>query len=223
MYRALKSVNEKKEVFERYISEKREQTEKEKLEKYEQDKTLLRKLFSLNPEINSSVKSSKILSLVESHPEFENTNPENRRKIIDEYIEEMRQMEKDKARELRKEQLVKFKELLKSLNEKITPASTWKEAQAIFLPIIKEVDILKDIDMMDALIWFEDYVSTLDSSIRQDRQNRIWAMRRKERKVREQFTELLVELKNAKTLHINSKWKDLFPIFKNDERYLFLN
>ena len=219
MYRALKSVNERKEVFDRYISEKKEQTEKEKSEKYEHDKILLRKLFSLDSQFTSNTKYSKILSIVESHPEFENTKPENRRNIFDEFIQEMRQTEKDKARELRKEQLIKFKDLLKRLDEKITPASTWKEAQAVFLPIIKEDETLKEIDMMDALIWFEDHISTLDSSIRQDVQNRIWALRRTERKAREKFTELLVELKNAKTLHINSKWKDLFPIFKDDERY----
>ena len=258
MYKALKTVTERRDAFDRYMREKKQEMEKNRSDKYDQDRKVLRKLFvSHAKEITGSTKFASAMKVLaaaatsssandidmedeeavvepttdnSAMSNFEKTTPATRRKIFEEYIDELRQKEKESARELRKVQLVKFKDLLKTLGAKsedeskgaadtiISPSTTWKEAQALFLPIISQDENLKDMDMMDALIWFDDYVSTLDSSIRQERQARIRAIRRKERKDRELFVELLSELREAKALHINSKWKDVYLVFKDDER-----
>lgn len=73
---------------------------------------------------------------------------------------------------------------------------------------------------MDMLTSFEDYVMTLDSQFKNSRNQELKAAKRMERVHREEFIQLLNELKASNILHINSKWKEIFPHIKHDPRYL---
>lgn len=159
-----------------------------------------------------------MVALLANHPEYDDTFPENRKKIFKAYIEELRVAEKERARELRKSQLSKLKLLLATLD--IQPSTTWKETQALYASAFEKDDDLKLMDGVDVLICFEDFIMTLDSQKRQERGVTARAARRTERKHRDAFIALLHELRKSGTVHIKCKWKDVYPGFKTDERYL---
>ena len=102
----------------------------------------------------------------------------------------------------------------------MTPSVTWREANEIFREKFDEDEELKTMDPMDVLICFEDYIMTLDSQHRQARNADRKSMFRKERHYREDFHQLLLSLQDSGTLHMKSKWKEIFPLIKGDQRYL---
>jgi pre-mRNA-processing factor 40 len=114
--------------------------------------------------------------------------------------------------------LTKFKALLANLN--LTPSCTLKEANEIFREKFDQDLELKQMDPMDVLICFEDYIMTLDSQYRQSRNADRKAIFRKERHCRENFYKLLVDLQDSGNLHMKSKWKEIYPLVRDDKRYL---
>ena len=112
-----------------------------------------------------------------------------------------------------------MKLLLKSLP--LTHLSTWKETLDMIksYPTYQDDEYLQAMDPLDMLTCFEDHIMKLDSEIRQNRSTRIRALRRKERQNRDEFQALLLEMKNERSIHAKSKWKDLYPLIKYDPRF----
>ncbi|KAJ3300642.1 PRP40 pre-mRNA processing factor 40 [Kappamyces sp. JEL0829] len=216
MYRALKSVNERKETFQSYVNERAAKDKEIKEQKYNSDLLLLHRLFK-GVNVTGSTTYKDMLLLLESHPEFDESDEENRKKIFEAYVEELRTKEKEEERERRKQQLAHFRKLLDSFG--LTPGSTWRETHSLLEEHFEGPE-LKGMDRMDAIVAFEDYIATMDSSLRQARSAKFRAMKRQERKDREGFCELLRELKSSGVLHMLCKWKDIYPSIKDDPRYL---
>jgi FF domain len=74
-------------------------------------------------------------------------------------------------------------------------------------------------DPLDILIAFEDHVLALDSQFRQAMNSKKRTAHRHERHIRDGFRSLLKEYKDAGVIGFKSKWKDLYPMIKGDERY----
>lgn len=72
---------------------------------------------------------------------------------------------------------------------------------------------------MDTLVWYDDFISTKISTIIQNKRSKERALFRKDRYAREAFVALLKEKKRSGELNINTKWKELYPLLKNDERF----
>ncbi|KAI8902071.1 hypothetical protein BC833DRAFT_574955 [Globomyces pollinis-pini] len=217
MYTALKSVNERKAVFEEYCKNLAAEEAEKKQKKLEEDEKILRKLFANHHEINSSTRYDTAVTIFQRNDEFLSTDHENRKSIFLKYTEELRTSEKEKARDSRRANLDKFKALLAQLP--ITATTTWKDCQKLYAPAFEKDSQLAQMDPMDCIISFEDHVMLLDSQFRQQRNAKLRVIRREERRQREGFRELLKELKSTSTLHIDSKWKELFPIIKDDSRF----
>jgi pre-mRNA-processing factor 40 len=67
---------------------------------------------------------------------------------------------------------------------------------------------------------YDDYMRQLEQENEEETRRYRIEHARKARKAREGFKALLSELEAKGELKRNSKWKELFPKFKNDERYL---
>ncbi|KAJ3262296.1 PRP40 pre-mRNA processing factor 40 [Boothiomyces macroporosus] len=217
MYFTLRTVQDRKQGFEKYCNVVRAKELELKKQKQESDEAVLRKLF-INTGFDSNTSYKAVLSMVEHTPEFQSTDPANRKPYYLKFIEELRNDEKEAAREQRKNNLAKFKKLLQNLP--ITPVTTWKECQELYKEAFEQDPELKEMDPMDIIIAFEDYVLTLDSQARQNRNYKIRAIRRQERKEREAYLQLLKELKEKGMLHLEAKWSDVFKLIENDERFL---
>ncbi len=90
----------------------------------------------------------------------------------------------------------------------VTPTTTWSEINELCKPAFEEDKDLGMMDPMDKIISFEDYVMTLDSQYKNARNLKIKLARREERKQRDNFKELLQDMK-VNVFKIKSK-----PSFK---------
>lgn len=81
---------------------------------------------------------------------------------------------------------------------------------------------LKTLPPLDILLAFEDYSRVREREFEEKMRREQVEKTRRERKAREAFKELLQQLLDAGKIKARSKWKDVYPSFQDDERYLNL-
>jgi pre-mRNA-processing factor 40 len=219
-YRALKTTNDRKATFEKYVLQLSEKDKDAKERRLHRDEEILQKLFSQHEEITGSTTFQRLQEMFEGTIEYDSTEFINRRIVFHKFRDGKRNQEKEREREMRKSNLIKLKELLPTLG--ISPTTTWKECQELYKSYFEKDLELQKMEKMDILIAFEDYVISLDNIRRQNRNARLKAQRRNERFQRDEFNSLLIELQKVKKLSLNSKWKHIYPLIKDDHRLLDL-
>ncbi|KAI8098062.1 uncharacterized protein B0P05DRAFT_523202 [Gilbertella persicaria] len=221
LYRALKTTAERKAAFHRWAEAeaKREREEKEHRETRQRNN-----FFSMLRHQKDNIKSYtryRTLAKLCGHLSAYQAVPDRQREIyFDEFIQQVQREEKDRLRDLRKESMDKFSKLLRSIPE-ISYKTSWKEAQALYLQKQKQEHVsLEGMDMLDFLSVFEEYNRTLWEEPMQELNNKIFKRRRKERKAREGFRQLLQELVERRQINVRTLWKEIYPVIKDDPRFL---
>src|SRR6185312_5084515 len=115
----------------------------------------------------------------------------------------------------------KFSRLLRSLSN-ITMSTRWKDAQQIYssTPEYQSDESLQRMDMLDFLAVYEEHIKSLEREYNLKKAKMTDAKKRKERKNRSTFRELLEELKQKDVITDKSKWSEIYPLIGTDERYL---
>ncbi|KAL1686553.1 hypothetical protein GGG16DRAFT_63968, partial [Schizophyllum commune] len=98
----------------------------------------------------------------------------------------------------------------------------WRTAHKLLLDsdAWKEDPELQKLPSLDILLAFEDYARVTEREFEEQTRRAQVEKTRKERKAREAFKALLQELVDNGTIKARSKWKEVYPLFKDDERYL---
>jgi pre-mRNA-processing factor 40 len=239
-FKALKSVGDRIQAFDYYIRSLKERNMRDLNRKMAQDEKILRQVYS-SMDIDPEMKYAQVLEQLKGNEEFESTHLLNRRIVFQKYISELRESAKEKERLERKEMLERLVELFPTIG--VTNETTWAQFQIKLAEYVKTQDAeqkqemqvdsdnveteksdkvlnLKVIDDIDILIAFEDFVDKVD---RQEHENLVktqQSWRQKDRLARVGFRQLLKEMIKQKKLDINSKWKHIFPLIKDDPRYL---
>ena len=81
---------------------------------------------------------------------------------------------------------------------------------------------LQMLPLLDALLAFEDYSRVCEREFEEKMRREQVEKTRTERKARETFKDLLLDLRDSGEIKARSKWKSVYPAFQNDERYLNL-
>ena len=100
-------------------------------------------------------------------------------------------------------------------------STRWRAAHETILaaPAFRQSTELHHIETIDILTVWEDYSRQLEQEHEQEIKKIRIERVRKARKAREAFVALLHELKHDGVLTRSSKWRDLYPKIKKDERY----
>lgn len=168
--------------------------------------------------MTSKTRYEEMLVIYDDHPEYDDTHEENRKKIFEAYIEDLRVKEKEEARESRKQQMSKFKDIVSTLG--ITVTTTWKEFQVVYEGVLKTEPMLVQMDRMDLIVSFEDYILTLDSQHRQQRNLKQKAIRRQERLDRQEFYSMVLDMRKRGDFGLHTKWKSFHGQVKSDSRFI---
>ncbi|CAG8524749.1 5350_t:CDS:10 [Paraglomus occultum] len=222
MYKALKTLSERKQAYQDYIDELRRKEEEEKKAKIAKTRAEFIELLETRPEINSSTRYRKICEIFAQEPAFMAVEDERQReKMFNDYIYELRKQEKEAARSKRKENMDKFSRLLRSLSN-IGMTTRWKDAQQIYssTPEYQSDESLQRMDMLDFLAVYEEHIKSLEREYNLKKSKMADAKKRRERKNRSMFRELLEELKQKGVITAKSKWSEIYPLIDTDERYL---
>jgi pre-mRNA-processing factor 40 len=110
-------------------------------------------------------------------------------------------------------------DILKGLD--LEPYSRWSEAQGIIQSNqrFQGDQKFKSLSKFDLLTAFENHIKSLEKTFNDARQQEKNQKSRRERQNRDHFLGLLHELKASNKIKAGSKWSQVYPLIKADDRY----
>lgn len=222
LYKAMDTLAEKKSVFAKYQRKIVDDRLAAKAERMEKLRPSLHALFASNREIRSWSTIRTANMVFARNRLWESAKEDERESILDAYTRELRLKEETEARDLRTRNIDALSSLIRTLD--ITVSTRWRQAHDLVVSseAFKADKDLDKIDTIDILEVYDNYARELEKEHEEEsRKYRIQNVR-EARKARDGFKELLHELREKEELTGSTKWKDIYPTIKADERYLNL-
>ncbi|CAK5268561.1 unnamed protein product [Mycena citricolor] len=221
LYRALNSLAEKKATYEKFIVQLKAKEQEDKDARLAKLRPALRNLLKGNPSVFPYTTYATADRLFATHPIWQHARVEAEKKLVfEEYVAELKQREVQESRAARSRSISKVVALFKELN--VGVVTRWRDAQDLLInsDTWRNDPELQKLPTLDILLAFEDYSRVREREYEdQARKDQVEKTRR-ERKARENFKALLAELVESSKISARSKWKDVFPLLRSDERYL---
>ncbi|XP_034475283.1 pre-mRNA-processing factor 40 homolog A [Drosophila innubila] len=219
-YNAFKTLNERKQTFNAYKTQKLKDEREESRLKAKKAKEDLEQFLMSSDKMNSQMKYFRCEEVFASNRTWTTVPEPDRRDIYEDCIFNLAKREKEESRLLKKRNMKVLGELLESMTS-ITYASTWSEAQVMLLDnaAFKNDVTLLGMDKEDALIVFEEHIRTLEKEEEEDREREKKRLKRQQRKNRDGFLALLDSLHEEGKLTSMSLWVELYPIISADIRF----
>ncbi|KAF8327188.1 uncharacterized protein EI90DRAFT_3068216 [Cantharellus anzutake] len=223
LYKALPTLAEKKAAWEKYVADLKQKEKDERDARLNKARPGFKALLSGNPQILYYTTFRTAERLFSQHPTWLSLKSvDERRHLFDEHTDELKSFEMTRARETRTRAMQKLVAVFKSL--KVDVLSRWRDTQrAVYASDMWKEDIeFRELADLDVLLAFEDFSRVLERNY--DDHHRRTEMERNtlERKAREAFRELLGELISSGKIRAKTKWKQVYPLFQDDKRYLDL-
>ncbi|CAG0918391.1 unnamed protein product [Notodromas monacha] len=220
-FNVLAKQHEKKQAWNAYKIQKAKDEREEQRLKAKRAREDFEQFLSNNSEMHSTVKYYKCEQKFGQLDVWKNVPEATRREIYDDVVFNLGKVEKERAKQLRKRNMKTLAELFDSMVE-ITYKTTWKSAQVLVIEneTFKNDDGLREMDLEDALVVFEEHIRQLEQEEHEEREREKRVQRRVQRKNREKFLELLEEYHEKGQLTSMSLWSELCGVFKEDERFL---
>ncbi|KAI8332508.1 hypothetical protein EDC96DRAFT_555435 [Choanephora cucurbitarum] len=220
LYRALKTTVERKAAFHTWAEAEAKREREEREQKEARLKANFFTMLRQRDQIKSYTRFRTVVKLCGGLTPFLAVPERQREVYFEEYIQTMQREEKDRLRDMRKNSMDSFGRLLRSIPE-ITYKTSWKEAQELYGQRQRDEHLsFEGMDMLDFLSVFEEYNRALWEEPLGELNKRIQSRRRKDRKAREGFKVLLKELVAQRQINVRTLWKEIYPIIKDDPRYL---
>ncbi|XP_063707837.1 pre-mRNA-processing factor 40 homolog A isoform X2 [Culicoides brevitarsis] len=219
-YNSFKKLQEKKQAFNTYKTQKLKDEREEQRIKIKQAKENLEKFLMSTDKIDSTTKFYRCEEIFGNLDVWKSVPEQDRRDIYDDCIFALSKREKEEQRIMKKRNMRVLGELLESMTS-VTFQTTWAEAQVMLLEnsqFKNDVHLL-GMDKEDALIVFEDHIRTLEREEIEEKEREKKRQKRLHRKNRDQFLALLDTLHEEGKLTSMSLWVELYPIISADLRF----
>ncbi|CAE6369167.1 unnamed protein product [Rhizoctonia solani] len=223
LYKALGSLAEKKAAWQKFVEAIKAKEKEERDARIAKARPGIRNLLTNSKDIHYYTTFPTAEKLFAKVSTWNAAKIEEERKIIfDEFVDELKNAETIKQRELKTKNIARIVSLFKELD--VDVLTKWRTAQQRVLECDewKENEELRNLGPLDMLLAFEDYSRAQERMHQEETQKKAIEKARKERKAREAFRELLDELVKAGHIRAKTKWKNVYPTFAEDDRYLNL-
>ncbi|KAF8637609.1 hypothetical protein AX17_002678 [Amanita inopinata Kibby_2008] len=221
LYKALNTLAEKKSCWEKYTNGLRAKEQEEKDARLAKLRPAIRNMLRGNPNVFHYTTFPTADKLFAQHPIWQQARIEAERKLIfEEYVTELKQREVQESRAARARSVAKIMALFKQLN--VDVVTRWRTAHQLVLESENwNTDTeLQNLPTLDILLAFEDYSRVREREYEEQMRRAQVEKTRKERKAREVFKDLLQSLVKEGKVKARSKWKEIYPTFRDDKRYL---
>lgn len=219
-YSAFKGLNEKKQAFNAYKTQKIKDEREEQRNKAKQAKETLEKFLMSSDKMTSTTKYYKCDELFSNLEVWKCVPETDRRDIYEDCIFNLAKREKEESRVLKKRNMRVLGEVMESMAN-ITYQTTWAEAQVMLLDntsFKNDVNLL-GMDKEDALIVFEEHIRQLERLEEEEKEREKKRHRRLSRKNRDAFLTLLDTFHEEGKLTSMSLWVELYPLISADLRF----
>ncbi|KAJ0175611.1 hypothetical protein K1T71_008770 [Dendrolimus kikuchii] len=219
-YATFKKLNEKKQAFNAYKTQKLKDEREEQRLKTKKNRENLEEFLLTCDRVTSMTKYYKCEEMFSNLEIWRCVPDSDRRDIFEDCIFTITKREKEEAKALKKRNMKMLAQVLENMNE-ITYNSTWSEAQVLLLEnsAFKNDVSLLGMDKEDALIVFEQHIRNLESEYLQEREQVKKRNKRQQRKNRDNFLALLDSLHEEGKLTSMSLWVELYPVISADMRF----
>eukprot|EP00993_Chasmostoma_nieuportense_P004568 NODE_522_length_2118_cov_104.845304_g483_i0.p1 GENE.NODE_522_length_2118_cov_104.845304_g483_i0~~NODE_522_length_2118_cov_104.845304_g483_i0.p1 ORF type:complete len:693 (-),score=219.72 NODE_522_length_2118_cov_104.845304_g483_i0:39-1817(-) len=216
-YTALKSVGERKAAFSEWCDRKRKQLREQANSERKKARDAFLEMLQEHDEISPSMSFKKALTYIERDSRFEKVVPEKERELLyDDFMAELDRKTKESAKLTRKENMAAFRRLLEE-TKSITLHSQWRKVQEL----LDEDPRYQVLDKMDRLVVFEDYIREMERLDEEEKIKEREDKKKQERKVRDDFRQVLRECYKEGQLTHKTKWKRLVEaVLKSNPSYL---
>lgn len=209
-FHVIKTMKEKRQIFQDYISQVKKEERNEARKKLENNKDIFKRMLIESNVLTSDKSFSFVQQLFSSDPRWKALDEKDRENLVQDYLDELYDQEKDEEKKRRNQYCSKVKELLASMKE-VTVNTTWEQINKM-LKNNMVWKLMPDIDKLDTFIEFiEKKEKTAEEAKRREVKN-------VERKNRESFRNTLMDAILGRNLTFKTKWKQFLSLYKEDER-----
>ncbi|KAG2704779.1 hypothetical protein I3760_05G021100 [Carya illinoinensis] len=203
-YGALKTLGERKQVFNEFLSQRKKQEAEERRIKLKKAREEFKQMLEESSELTSSTRWSKAVSMFENDERFKAVERDReRRDLFDNYLGELKEKERARAEDERKRNVMEYRQFLESCDF-IKADSQWRKLQDR-LEADERCSRLEKIDRLDI---FLEYIRDLEKEDEERRKIQKEELRKVERKNRDEFRKLMEEHVTAGTLTAKTHWRD---------------
>ncbi|KAG6833234.1 hypothetical protein H0H87_009855 [Tephrocybe sp. NHM501043] len=221
LYKALNTLAEKKAAWEKFTTALKVKEQEERDARLAKLRPALRNMLRGNPNVFHYTTFTTADKLFSQHPIWQQAKIEaERRLIFEEYVAELKSRDVQESRAARARSVAKVVNLFKELN--VDVVTRWRQAHNMVLDSQDwKMDAeLRKLPTLDILLAFEDYSRVREREYEDQMRKAQVEKTRRERKGREAFKDLLQDLVDSGEIKARTKWKEVYPKFANDERYL---
>ncbi|KAH9479534.1 Pre-mRNA-processing protein prp40 [Psilocybe cubensis] len=221
LYKALNTLAEKKACWEKYTNGLKVKEQEEREARLSKLRPAIRNMLKGNPNVFHYTTFPTADKLFSQHPIWQQAKIESERRLIfEEYVNELREREVSETRAARARSISKVVALFKDLN--VDVVTKWRDAHEL---LVRSEEWHSDAELrklptLDILLAFEDYSRVREREYEEQTRRAQVEKTRRERKAREAFKSLLHELIESGALKARTKWKEVYPLFRDDNRYL---
>ncbi|TKY88009.1 hypothetical protein EX895_003105 [Sporisorium graminicola] len=221
LYKALKTIAERKAAFNKHIDSLRSRRAAESAARWEQLKPEFRQLVDGDERIkgySSYATARKFLSGTATWKKA--TSEEEARELVEAVLRDVREAEGLEAETVRKRNREMLMALLKTFEADVL--TRWRDAHRTILESQEYVEDahLSSMDLSDMLAVFEELIKGIERDADAAARKKATARRRKERQNRDAFKALLRGLREEGKIQARSTWGEVFPLLKDDPAFL---
>lgn len=219
-FRAIKDPRDRKAAFENYCHDmivQDKERAKDRLAKLRAD---FATMLKSHPEIKHYTRWTTARPIIEGETIFRSTNEEEeRQQLFEDYVADLKKAHVESQASLQKSAMDGLIDLLPKLN--LEPYTRWSEAQGLLKSTapFQNDEKYKTLSDSDILTVFQTHIKSLERTFNETRQAQRNKKFRVERKNRDAFVELLQELRKASKIKAGTKWSQIFPMIKDEERF----
>lgn len=215
-YGALRTLGERKQAFNEYLGQRKKQEAEERRFKLKKAREDYKKMLEESTELTSSTRWSKAVTMFENDQRFKALDRErDRRDLFDDHLEELRQKERAKAQEERRQHLIEYRQFLESCDF-IKASTQWRKVQ----DRLEADERCSRLEKIDRLEIFKEYIIDLEKEEEEQRKIQKEVLRRTERKNRDEFRKLLEGDVASGTLTAKTHWRDYCMKVKDLHAYM---
>lgn len=203
-YGALRTLGERKQAFNEFLSQKKKLEAEERRVKQKKAREEYKKMLEESTELTSSTRWSKVATMFEEDERFKAVERErDRRDLFENFIDELKEKERVKAQEERKQNIMEYRKYLESCDF-IKANSQWRKVQ----DRVEADERCLRLEKMDRLEIFQEYLHDLEREEEEQRKLEKEELRKAERKNRDEFRKLMEGHVIAGTLTAKTHWRD---------------
>lgn len=221
LYKALKTMAERKAAFHKHIEALRQKRASEAAARMETLRPAFKQLLSRDERIKSYSSFATAKKFLGGTAVWKQAQSEQEaREVFEEVMKDLQQAEREEEGRLKQRNRAMLMALLKTFEADIF--TRWRDAHRTILESQEYIDDphLPSMDLSDMLSVFEELIQGIEKEAETARRGEIDAKRRKERQNRDAFRALLQALHQEGKIAARSTWGEIFPLIRNDDALL---